>query len=184
MSDLPEMTAVLTWIASALLVLAGTAKVRWPSGTVDALAGAGLPARRWAVRMLGGAEVAVGVTVLTVGGTVPAATTAALYAGFAGFVVRQRRRTGAPCGCFGEARTPVGAGHLVVNVVATVAAGLAAVTGASTPLARAGDDPLTSVGTIVLVALAAWLVRLGLTAGAELRAAVALHPRARPEASR
>ncbi|MBW3620944.1 MAG: hypothetical protein KY461_11915 [Actinobacteria bacterium] len=183
MSDLSEMTSVLTWVAAAVLVLAGSAKVRRPSGTVAALAGAGLRARAWPVRFLGLVEVAIGVTVLTVGGTGPAAATAVLYAAFAAFVVRQRRRAGATCGCFGEERTPVGAGHVAVNVVATVAATVGAVTAAPAPLAGVGRDPLAALGAIVLVALAAWLVRLWLTAGAELRTAVALHPRTRPESS-
>lgn len=183
MSELPEMAAVLTWVAAAVLVLAGAAKVRHPAGTVAALAGAGLRASGWPVRLLGVVEVAVGATVLSVGGVAPAAGAALLYAGFAAFVVRQRRRAGATCGCFGEERTPVGAGHVTVNVVATVAAVLAALTGAPAPLAWAGHDPLTAAGTVVLVALAAWLVRLALTAGAELQTAVALHPWGRPEGS-
>lgn len=178
MPDLSEMTEVLVWVAGALLVLAGTAKLRWPGGTATALAEAGLPSAHWLVRLLGALEVTTGAGVLVAGGRVPAAAATILYAAFAVFVVRRRRSADASCGCFGEARTPVGGVHVVVNVVAAVAAAGAAVTAARSPAAALGPaDPVTVVGTIALVAVAAWLVQLGLTAGADLRAALALHPR-------
>lgn len=176
MPDLSEMPQVLTWVAGVLLVLAGSAKLRWPSGTVAALTDASLPATAGLVRLLGAAELAVGAAVLLAGGWLPAAATAALYAAFATFAVRQRRTVGASCGCFGAERTPVGPLHVVVNVAAAVAASAAAVTDPG-PLVAAGPTPTAVLATGVLVAVAAWLLRLGLTAGAELRAAVALHPR-------
>lgn len=178
MPDLSEMAEVLVWVAGALLVLAGTAKLRWPAGTVAALAEARLPAASWLVRLLGALEVASGAGVLVAGGTVPAAATTALYVAFAVFVLRRRRTAGASCGCFGEARTPVGGVHVVVNVVAAVAAAGATVTAARPPLVALGPaDPVAAVATLALLAVAAWLVQLGLTAGADLQAALALHPR-------
>lgn len=176
MPELSEMTGVLSWLAGALLVLAGTAKLRAPAGTVRALSDAHLPGTPGLVRALGALELAVGTAVLAVGGRPPAIAAALLYAGFAGFVVRGRRTVGASCGCFGEERTPVGRVHVVVNVVAAASAGSAA--GAGSPaLWEAAAGAATTLGTLVLVAVGAWLVRLALTAGAELQAAVALHPR-------
>lgn len=177
MPDLSDMTGVLVWVAGALLVLAGAAKLRRPAATVSALAEAGLPGASGAVRLLGAVEVTVGVGVLVVGGRLPAAATAVLYGAFAAFVLRQRRTAGAACGCFGDERTPVNGVHVSVTAVAGTASVAAAIT-AAPPLMTA-DRPVTVIATAVLVAVAAWLVRLALTAGADLQAAVGLHPHAR-----
>ncbi|MBW3657078.1 MAG: DoxX family membrane protein [Actinobacteria bacterium] len=178
MSQLSATSEVVAWVAGAVLLLAGVAKLRWPAGTVAALADARLPGNATVVRLLGATEVAAGLGILLVGGRLPAAVAALLYAGFTVFVVRQRRAAGGSCGCFGEERTPVSAAHVAVNVLAAGGTALAAA-GAARPLLGAlAGNVVALVGTLVLVATCAWLVRLGLTAGAELQAAVALHPEA------
>lgn len=176
MTQLSATTEVVAWIAGAVLLLAGVAKLRWPGGTVAALADAGLPGSAALVRLLGAAEVATALGILVLGGPVPAGVAALLYLGFVVFVLRQRRSAGGSCGCFGEERTPVGGTHVAVNVVAAGGTAGAALTAARPPLAALAGDDVALVGTLVLVAVAAWLVRLALTAGAELRAAAALHP--------
>lgn len=176
MSPLSATSEVVAWVAGAVLLLAGVAKLRWPTGTVGALADARLPGNAAVVRLLGATEVAAGLAILLVGGRVPAGVAALLYAGFAVFVVRQRRSAGGSCGCFGEERTPVSGLHVAVNVLAAVGSAVAAASASRPPLAALPGEPVALVGTLVLVATTAWLVRLGLTAGAELQAALALHP--------
>lgn len=177
-THLPLLVAILGWVAAVVLVLAGAAKLRAPGGTADALRAARLPAAPALVRLLGAAEVGIGVAVLAAGGPVPAVAAAVLYAAFTAFVLRQRGEAGAVCGCFGTDRTLVTDTHVVVNAVATVVLAANAAMSAA-PVARltSGDPPVASVATAVLVVVAAWSIRLALTAGAELSAAVALHPR-------
>src|SRR5688572_3213270 len=90
---------------AALLLIAGVAKIIKPAATGAALQGARLPSDRRLVRVLGLGEVALGVTVLLVGGWLPAVLLAAAYGTFAAFTAYQSRR-GAGCGCFGDATAP------------------------------------------------------------------------------
>jgi len=118
------------YLASAiLLVIAGAAKVRDPLPLVRALRSARLPAPVAAVRLVAGAEVALGLAAALLGGRVTATLVAASYAAFTGFVLLARSRGGvlASCGCFGRADTPPTTGHVVVTgALALLAAAVAA----------------------------------------------------------
>lgn len=143
------------WIGAGLLVLAGMAKVRRPDAPGRALVLAGLPGGTLAVRALGVVEVLVGAVTLLVGGPVWA-TVAVLYLGFTGFVVRERSRPAASCGCFGEEGVPLTPLHGVVDAVLAVAATAAAVLAAPGVVEVAGTPggwlavPLAVVGVLAV----------------------------------
>jgi len=168
---LTPFTAI-TWVFATLLVVAGAHKVAAPDATTAALQGARLPSDHWLVRVLGAAEVAVGLAVVVVGGTVPSAIMAVMYAGFAGFVARQAGR-GEDCGCFGSQPAPATRLHVGVNAIAAVAAAAAAVAPGPSLPAAFGAAPLTGALTIGLLALAVAGVRLLLTALPSLAATTA-----------
>lgn len=166
------LTAV-TWVTALLLVVAGARKTARPRPTAVALGAVGLPSAVPLVRMVGVAEVALGTTVVVVGGVVPCGLVGALYLGFAVIAARQRR-TGADCGCFGTTGTPVTALHVWLDVaLAAVAVGAAAAP--APPLADLVlRDPLAGLVTVASAATAASLLRLLLTSAADLRSAIAL----------
>jgi Ca2+/Na+ antiporter len=164
-----------TWVFALLLVVAGSAKIARPAGTGAALRLVRVPADARVVRALGAGEVTLGVVVLAFGGAVPATLLALVYAGFAVFAERQRRRGGA-CGCFGTTTTPATALHVGLNVTAAVIAAVAAVApGASLPALVIADPPQGLLMALVL-AVATGVLRLLLTAVPDLQAALALVP--------
>ena len=105
-----------------LLALAGAMKVASPDLTSGALRAAGLPNGRMIVRGIGIVEVAIGVAAIVLGTSIPAFAAAAVYAGFAWFVVNALRKKLpiASCGCFGAAETPPSINHVLVNVAGVV----------------------------------------------------------------
>jgi hypothetical protein len=169
------------WAASALLVLAGVAKVRDPLPLVRALLSAGLPGRapRLAapVRVAAAAEAALGLWALLAGGRLAALLVALSYAGFTGFVLLARARGGvlASCGCFGRTDTPPTLTHAVV----TGAAALAAVSVAAAPIgplpavlaaSPASGVPLLAATGAVAVTAYVVLAVLPLSAASRTRA--------------
>jgi len=168
----PALTAA-TWVCAALLAVAGARKITRPDATGAALQVAHLPSDLRVVRVLGMAELAIGVWVLAAGGPVATALLALAYAAFAGFAEHQRRRGGG-CGCFGTTQAPATALHVGLNVAAALVAGLTLIgpPGAALPSAvlRA---PLAGVLTVTLLTVAAGLLRLLLTEAPDLAAAVA-----------
>jgi hypothetical protein len=109
---------------SLLLALAGVMKVYRPAFTTGALRAAGIPANDILVRVLGAAEVGVGIGAVVAGGSGWAVALGLFYLAFTVFVVFALR-SGAPiasCGCFGSADTPPSVAHLVVDIAATVVA--------------------------------------------------------------
>jgi hypothetical protein len=113
---------------SVLLAVAGVMKVYRPAFTTGALEAAGIPANDLLVRLLGLAEVIVGVGAVVTGGSAWAAAVGVFYLGFTVFVLFALR-SGAPissCGCFGSPDTPPGVGHVIVDVSAVVVAVLTA----------------------------------------------------------
>lgn len=161
------------FIAAALLVLAGVPKVAEPGDTTRAIRSAGLPANDLLVRMLALGEVAVGVAVIAVGGPVPAALLALLYAAFAVFIVVAMARGGAvsSCGCFGKTDTPPTHAHLVLNVSAAAVGVAAAFAGLGGLVDVLPDQPAAGVPFIGFVALGAWFAYLTLTLLPRLRSA-------------
>lgn len=109
---------------SLLLAVAGIMKVYRPVYTTGALRAAGVPVGDGLVRMLGVAEVVVGVGAVITGATQWAIGVGLFYLGFTVFVL-VALRSGAPiasCGCFGSPDTPPGVGHVAVDVGATLVA--------------------------------------------------------------
>jgi hypothetical protein len=110
--------------AALLLIGAGLAKMRSPGQAADMLRHAWWrPLRGRTSRVLvrggGGIELAVGVAAMVSGSRLAAALLGGCYLGFtiiAARLLRGGRRTS--CGCFGATDSPVGAGHLGVNVLA------------------------------------------------------------------
>jgi len=113
-------------VACGLLVVAGAAKLRSPSGARGALGAVGLNVPSPAIRALGAAEIAIGSVAAVRPSALTGAMVAALYGVFAAFVVASiRGDRAAPCGCFGAAETEVGPVHGALNVAAC-AVGIAA----------------------------------------------------------
>jgi hypothetical protein len=113
---------VLTHLSAAVLVLSGVAKVRQPTALVQPLRRLRLPASRRSARAIGAVEVAVGIAVLVTSHVAAMAALALLWIGLLAAAIALSRDAGADCGCFGEASRPVGAAHLVVNTVFSIAA--------------------------------------------------------------
>jgi hypothetical protein len=106
--------------ATALLAAAGAAKMVRPSNTANALRAAGLPSRRFGVRLGAAAELAVAVAALARPGLITGLLVAASYLAFAAFIALALRRGWviASCGCFGRPDTPPTRAHLVLNLAA------------------------------------------------------------------
>ena len=118
----------LALAAALLLIGAGVGKVRAPQPAAAMLRRA-LPgglrtiARPALVRVAGLGEVAVGAATVLTGSRWALGLLAAAYLAFLALSLRLAAAgSGAPCGCFGRADAPVGAGHVVLNVVAVAAA--------------------------------------------------------------
>lgn len=186
-SALGAPTTAVAWVAAAVLVVAGAAKVRTPGATSRALRLAGLPDDERLVRLLGAGEVALGLAALL---AVPFATlgVGAAYVAFTVFAVRQRRDPAADCGCFGTDATPLTRLHVVVDValalgcvlaiVVTTPVGLVATGAVAAPpvgsvwtaaSAYAVEGPASLLGSqgvaallvaVVVLAAATWLVRV------------------------
>lgn len=173
------MTAVtaLTWVFALLLGVAGMRKITRPAATGAALQGARLPSDHRLVRLLGAGEVVVAAAVLAVGGAVPAAVLALAYAAFAVFAEQQRRR-GAGCGCFGDSSAPASRLHVTVDAVGAAAAAAAIIRPAPPLLPTIADDLSAGLLAVALLALAAGVLQLLLTALPDLAAATALHAEA------
>jgi hypothetical protein len=142
--------------ACVVLAVAGVAKLRRPVGTRPAASALGLPATPSAVRTLGGIELFVAGAGLAVGGAA-AALVAITYGALA--VAAWRLLVHAPgtaCGCLGVSDAPVSRAHIVVDVVAGIAA-LGAVAGGS-PLRAVGDGVGDRLAFVLLVGCCAALV--------------------------
>ncbi|HEV3227384.1 MAG TPA: MauE/DoxX family redox-associated membrane protein [Acidimicrobiales bacterium] len=146
-------------VCAALLVLAGALKIARPAPTAGALRAVDLPSALPLVRLLGAVEVVVGTTAAITLSPPLLALVAALYLGFATFVVVALARH-APlqsCGCFGQVDTPPSVLHLGLNLVSAGVAIAAAVT--DTPNLRAvlADQQWHAVPFVLLVAICLYL---------------------------
>lgn len=117
------------------------------------------------VRIAGVVEIGVGVAVTATGARIAAALLGCCYLAFlvvAGRLLLRGQRTS--CGCFGAADSPIGIGHLVVNVVAMGVA-IAAVIRPPGPVGGLfDDDVLTGVVGLGQAVLLAYLAFLSITA--------------------
>lgn len=122
-----EYTAAVYLIAAVLLGTAGASKAVNPEPASDALARLQLYHPRWAVRLLGLAELVAAVGAFAAGGMVPAIALAVLYTGFAVVAAAMARLgTAESCGCFGRIEMPATWRHVVVSVLAAAAGAVAA----------------------------------------------------------
>ncbi len=153
------------FVASALLALAGGAKLARPEPTVGALRSIGLPANRMAAQAFGLVEVLIGSLALILGGALVASFVAVAYLAFAGFIALALRMGGAvaSCGCFGSEDSPPTIVHLVLNVIAAAAAVGAALGGVGGIAEIMGDQPALGLPFLGFVALGTWFAYLALS---------------------
>jgi len=153
-------------IAAAVLVVSGIAKMSQPTTTVDAIRAAGLPTAKAFVYLLAAVEIAVGTAAFLVGGRLAAAAVAAIYLGFAGFVVLTKLRgtQSGGCGCLGaRSDVPPGALHIGLDVLAFGSALVAVVNPVPGLFEIVQTEPLAGVVFFGFVVLGTWLVAVMLT---------------------
>lgn len=140
-------------VVLGVLVVAGAAKVRAPSPTATALDALRVPKPLLAARVLGVAEVVIGLAAAVFGSPWLLAAVAAFYAGFTAFILwaLSGNQADISCGCFGHEDTPPTVGHAAFNAAASAIAALAIVN----PVSITDFD-----GTLAEAALAAILTVL------------------------
>lgn len=146
-------------VVSALLALAGGMKVARPSATAGALRAMRLPSSFFLVRLLGAAEVAIGIGAGLTLWPPLLVLLAATYLAFAAFVVAALG-THTPlqsCGCFGTADTPPSAVHVGLDLAAAVVALVAAVTETPSLRTTLADQPARGLPFTVLVAVCVYM---------------------------
>lgn len=151
---------------SLILVLSGALKVVSPDSAAGALTVLGVPAPNIAVRLLGGGEMALGVSGLIVAGSVIAGIVAGAYFCFAvvAEVLRRGDKGVASCGCFGRNDTPPSLLHTGVNVLAGVLGVGAVVWPADDLWAVLADQPAAGIPFVALVLLGSYLLFVAFTA--------------------
>ena len=146
---------------TGVLILAGLAKMRRPSATASALRELSIPSPLAAARLLGVAEVVVGVLAIAAGERILWVGVAAAYTAFLGFVLwalADSSRVGS-CGCFGREDTPVTPSHAAFNAAAAALGWIAVVD----PVSLAALD-LSIVEAIVAIALIAAGIAISIAA--------------------
>ncbi len=168
-------------MAAVVLGAAGAGKLARPTAAQPTLRALRLPASPLVVRVVGAAELVVALAVFAVGRAAAALALAAAYAALAAVaeVLRRQAASGVDasgCGCFGVSSAPVGWGHVVLNVLAAIAAFGAALDG----LDAIGDIwprlPAFGVAHAVLVATGASAMVAMLTVLPETRLAARRAP--------
>ena len=167
------MLGSISLAAALLLGGAGLGKLRSPRPAAAMLRRA-LPgglrslARPQLVRVAGAGELAVAVAVVLTGGRPALALLAAAYLCFLAISVRLATAGAATsCGCFGHADSPVGRGHVLLNLVAAGVAVAAAVrpTGAwGGWIAGSALPGVVGVGQAALLAVLGYLAITALPA--------------------
>ncbi len=172
----------LVWAGALLLTAAGLAKVFRPGPTDTALRAAKVPGAAFfgntgMVRLLGLVEVVVGLTVLGVGGAIPAALLTASYLVLTVIaVVMIKRAPTTDCGCFGASAEPVSRWHIAVNAGYTLVAAVAVAwpqNGVAGELKSIGAAVVPVLGLAVLLAALSYQLMTSLPALLILRAKVA-----------
>ena len=175
---MPALTAPALVVA-ALLALAGAQKLVDPTMTVGALRALRLPASPFLVRLGSGAELALGVAAISIGGGLVWTLVAISYLALAAFVLAALRGGTmiGSCGCFGRDETPPHPIHLVLDLGLAAVATAMAVTSPAAPLDALADHPTDAVAVVAASALALYLLYVAfvelprtLTAGRPKRA--------------
>lgn len=164
--------------AALLLAAAGLAKLRQRAPLRSALVAAGIPGAHrlsaaTATRLSGGAELAVALGALLVGGRIAAALIALAYLVLAGLSARMMAiESGQDCGCFAKP-VPVSHWHTVVNSGCALAGLIAFIRPSGTLAGQFADQPGTAAALLLAAATLAYLGYLAMTALPELLAAAA-----------
>jgi uncharacterized membrane protein YphA (DoxX/SURF4 family) len=158
-----SVTAPLVSVLAAVLVVAGLGKLRAPAAAADAMRAAGLPSGALPARLVGAAELGVGVLVLVAPSRPSLGALAALYALLGWFAARLLRRPEpvASCGCFG-ADAPPSRLHASFDLTAAAAAALFALHPPAGLPELATHAPLAGVGLVAGCCASAYAVSLAL----------------------
>ena len=140
------------FIALGVLVVAGVAKTLRPSPTAAALSALSVPQPLIAARLLGVAEIILGLSAAIFGLPVLYGLVAAAYGAFTLFVLwaLNGNQQVVSCGCFGHEDTPPTMGHVVFNAVAVAIAALAV----TDPTTIADFDGTLAEGVLTVAAVA------------------------------
>jgi hypothetical protein len=157
-----DVIVALHAAAALLLIVAGMAKIARPAPTTELLATLGVPGRRAVTVAIGGVETLVGLGALAVGGSITAAATGVLYAGFVAVVWRAMSAGAASCGCFGRVDAPPSWIHVVGNAALAVVS-FAAIGGRPAVDVMEGQ-PAAGLGFVLLVGVIAGLALVAFTA--------------------
>lgn len=167
-----SLTAGAFYALALLLGGAGVAKFVRPETVAQALSAAKLPGVApprhlpdGLGRMAGAAEIVLASAAIAFGNRATASLVAFAYLVFA-FVAWRLLTAQAgrqPCGCFGEASTPVHRTHLALNVTAVATCVAAAISPPGTIL-DVGHGPWAGAPFLLATATLAWVVYLAFTA--------------------
>jgi hypothetical protein len=172
-------------VVAGVLAVGGVAKLVGPEATVPMLRALGLPPRPLVARLLGTAEVVVGVAALLLGGRVLAGLVALFFAAFTVAVLRLRAGGEAvSCGCFGRSSAPPTLVHVAVDGVAALVALVAVVVDPPGLIDLRGSSPAAGVPLLALTALAIWLTVAVLTVLPEALVAARRVPASEAERAR
>jgi hypothetical protein len=160
----PGMDSVVGIVSAGavLLVIAGAQKMIDPWPAVAALRQTRVPSHRVLVRAGAAIEIMLASLFLVAGTAVLSIAIAAVYVGFAGFVViAMRAGVDGSCGCFGREDTPPSSFHVLANGIVAVSASLYATGDAVAPVDLYADISFaavalagsTAVLAVVLVAV-------------------------------
>src|SRR4051812_7814028 len=152
-------------VAAALVGLAGAMKVLQPASTAGALRALRLPSSYRVVRLLGLVEIALAIAAAASFSRAALVLLAAVYLGFAAFVVAalDARAPVQSCGCFGRADTPPSIVHVALDLCAAGILFAAALTGTPGLDAVVPDQPWSAVPFALLVAVCTYLCVIVLT---------------------
>jgi Methylamine utilisation protein MauE len=168
----PSIAALATgpYLAACVLLAAGAGKLRHPASARAAARALGLPHSLPIVYALGGIELVAALAGVAFGGWA-AGTVGALYALLGVAALRLWKGAPAtPCGCLGRSDAPAGLGHVLVDA-ACASVALVVAFGAR-PVSVIAAQPHFGVPFVALVACAAWLAALAVSAWPVLRAAM------------
>jgi len=136
-----------------------------PAPTVGAMRALHLPASLMSVRLMGFAEVVIGLVAALTGSAIAMGFVGSAYVTFV-FIVLAAMKAKTQiqsCGCFGKTDTPPSLIHLGANSVFAVVALASAFKGAESLPELLANQPMYAVPFLVTFGVALYMVVLGLT---------------------
>ena len=150
---------VLVELIALVVAVSGATKVLRPRSFAELTATVRVPVGTAGARVVGLAEIVLGVWVLATGARLACAMLALAYLVFAVAVVVARRAGAPSCGCFGATTAPPSSVHVVVNLVSAAIAAAGAITGDIDGIgAVLSDQPLAGVPILLLLGTGGWLL--------------------------